>query len=218
MAADFHGSSSAVERLLDRLKVEKPDLVLIGGDIADVRDKRETVLSLLKKLAEAGLPIFYVPGNCDPAAILSGFDIAGVTFLHRKAKPFGGYTFMGVGGSNITPFSTPIEFDEDELAGCLEEAKREAGEVEKTILLTHVPPHDTESDRIRTSAHVGSTSVRRFIEQEQPILALCAHIHEARGTDRLGKTLIVNPGPAAKGFYALIKVDGEPRAQLKEVG
>ncbi len=42
--------------------------------------------------------------------------------------------------------------------------------------------------------HVGSTSVRKAIEEYQPILGLHGHIHESSGVDKIGKTLVMNPG------------------------
>jgi len=41
---------------------------------------------------------------------------------------------------------------------------------------------------------VGSTAVRTFVEKHQPLLGLHGHIHECKGVDRIGRTLIINPG------------------------
>jgi Icc-related predicted phosphoesterase len=54
--------------------------------------------------------------------------------------------------------------------------------------------------------HVGSKSVRDFIEREQPDVVICGHIHEARGQDAIGRSKIVNCGPASKGYYAVIEI------------
>ena len=40
----------------------------------------------------------------------------------------------------------------------------------------------------------GSQSVRRAIEQHQPLLALHGHIHESPGAIKIGRTLCINPG------------------------
>jgi hypothetical protein len=64
-------------------------------------------------------------------------------------------------------------------------------------------------DRLSSGIHVGSTAVREFVERRQPDVVICGHIHEARGTDRLGKTKIVNCGKAGSGFYSLIDVQDE---------
>ena len=41
---------------------------------------------------------------------------------------------------------------------------------------------------------VGSRAVRAVIEESQPLLGLFGHIHEAKGTARIGRTLCINPG------------------------
>jgi hypothetical protein len=41
---------------------------------------------------------------------------------------------------------------------------------------------------------VGSKALRDVIEKNQPLLGLHGHIHEGRGTTRIGKTLCINPG------------------------
>jgi Icc-related predicted phosphoesterase len=41
---------------------------------------------------------------------------------------------------------------------------------------------------------VGSTAVRDFIEEVQPLLGLHGHVHESKAAQRLGRTLCINPG------------------------
>jgi len=42
--------------------------------------------------------------------------------------------------------------------------------------------------------HVGSKAVREVIEKYQPLLGLHGHIHESKGYDKIGRTLVINPG------------------------
>ena len=42
----------------------------------------------------------------------------------------------------------------------------------------------------------GSEAVRALIEKYQPLIALHGHIHESRGTAKIGKTICINPGSA----------------------
>jgi uncharacterized protein len=44
---------------------------------------------------------------------------------------------------------------------------------------------------------VGSTAVRRLIENYQPLLAVHGHIHESGGERKIGQTLCINPGSEA---------------------
>ncbi len=63
---------------------------------------------------------------------------------------------------------------------------------------------------------MGSTAVRTTIERHQPALALHGHIHEARGTHRLGRTLCINPGSSYEQGQLLgvvIDLDGKQKVK-----
>jgi len=69
----------------------------------------------------------------------------------------------------------------------------------KTIYVIHAPPFNTKLDITTTGTHVGSMSVRNFIEKEQPLLTLHGHIHESprmsgSWKDKIGKTICINVG------------------------
>ena len=69
----------------------------------------------------------------------------------------------------------------------------------KTLYVIHTPPNNTLLDIITSGVHVGSTSVRSFIEKNQPPLTLHGHIHESpemsgQSQDAIGKTICVNVG------------------------
>jgi hypothetical protein len=83
-------------------------------------------------------------------------------------------------------------------------------------LVSHVPPKNTSIDLTRSGVHVGSTAVRDFIEAFHPILVVCGHVHEARGTDEIGGTIIVNPGPAQNWFYSQIELTDSLTVRLLE--
>ena len=56
---------------------------------------------------------------------------------------------------------------------------------------------DSQRDDImRSQQGVGSTAVRDSILQVRPVLSLHGHIHESRGTTKLGGTLAINSGSA----------------------
>jgi Icc-related predicted phosphoesterase len=48
---------------------------------------------------------------------------------------------------------------------------------------------------------VGSIAVRTFIEEKQPLLCVTGHIHESKGQDYIGRTLVLNPGMMKDGGY-----------------
>ena len=74
------------------------------------------------------------------------------------------------------------------------------------VLVVHHPPYDTAVDNSSTKGHVGSRSVRSFIETHRPLVCLSGHIHEAVGTGAIGPTRLINPGPVREGQYAYIEL------------
>ena len=57
---------------------------------------------------------------------------------------------------------------------------------QNTIYLSHGPPYDTYLDLTSRNEHVGIISLKTFIQQYNPRLVLCGHIHET--VEMTGKT------------------------------
>lgn len=203
-AADFHGLPDATANLL-RFLERSYDCLLLIGDLTNF-GPLSAAEDILNNVELAGLPTLAVPGNCDPKSILEILDNHGVN-LHAKLTKIDDVTFVGLGGSNLTPFNTPFELTEADIKEELDDLVD--GLDQNFILVTHAPPHDTLVDRTRDGIHVGSKSIRKFIEERQPSAALCGHIHESRNTDKIGQTLIVNPGPIGKGYATELEVVGK---------
>jgi Icc-related predicted phosphoesterase len=115
--------------------------------------------------------------------------------MHGKTAEFGSYQVAALGYSNPTPFDTPGEYSEDELASRLVPF---AG-LKPLILICHCPPVNTPLDAGPRGQHFGSTAIAEFIDAQQPDWFFCGHIHEAAGVEcTLGKTRARNLGK--KGF------------------
>jgi Icc-related predicted phosphoesterase len=119
-----------------------------------------------------------------------------------------GHIFVGLGGSNATPFGTPFELSEKEIYDTLKEVM-----VEGAVLVVHAPAKG-HLDKTALASDLGSESVARIISEFSPPLVISAHIHEARGIERKGKTTFVNPGPASQGYAAIIDLNGEVKVEL----
>jgi hypothetical protein len=108
------------------------------------------------------------------------------------------------------------EWTESEIADHLEAACEGVSASARLVLVSHQPPSNTAVDRAGIGKHVGSAAVRHFIERHRPRLCFSGHIHEAQGTDTIGETLLVNPGPFLDGRYAWVELDGdECRAEIR---
>lgn len=201
---DFHGSLEAFQKARERIAKEKPDLVLVAGDVTNY--DAEGAKQLLSGLAEAGSPIYFVPGNMDSAELKDWSGGANLRALHGRCEYSGSVALVGLGGSPHGAFSTPFEFSEQE-AGELLEGAMESYHGENLILVSHCPPRDTKIDRTSSGEHIGSITVRRFVQRNQPIVVISGHVHEAQGTDTIGSTLMVNTGPAKNGNFAKINFD-----------
>ena len=195
VASDIHASRTAAKMIRDRIAEHRPHVFIAAGDLTNfgpVGFAREL-------LAGLAVPTLAVPGNCDPRGIVPVLRELGVD-LHVRRTSVMGRTFVGIGGSNPTPFGTPFELTEEEILASVRPLMQP-----DTVLVSHPPPRGYV-DVVGSGAHVGSTSIRAIVEEFQPPLVLCGHIHEARGTDEIGSARIVNPGPVAAGHYALVEI------------
>lgn len=164
-----------------------------------------------ERLREVGIPAFMMLGNDDFTEMQDVF-----TGSERVTNPEdrvvelpGGFEMISLGYSNPTPWASPRELSEPDLATRLEAMASHLQDPGKSILNVHVPPQGTHLDqaalldetftpivkagRVQIGG-VGSTSVRGLIEHYQPMLSLHGHIHESPGMSRIGKTIAINPG------------------------
>ena len=214
--SDFHGFRPSFEAFALEAKKQKADVILIGGDVTNF-GTMEQARRLLLILSEINIPVFFVPGNCDPPS-LTNLNFDNIKCIHSRGVTYGDLVFIGIGGSPITPFNTPFEMNEREIAeilqNCINSLGDEVGQ-RQIILVSHPPPKNTRLDRTAFGIHAGSISVRRFIEKHNPLLVACGHIHEAKGEERIGETLIVNLGSAKQGSYAIVEVEEEVKVDLQ---
>jgi Icc-related predicted phosphoesterase len=116
---------------------------------------------------------------------------------------------LSCGHANTTPWNSPREMPDEELAEHLEQLVAKLEDPSRSIFNLHVPPRGTAIDQAPqldsslkpvvkggsvVMGSAGSAAVRELIERYQPPLALHGHIHESRGTVRIGKTVCINPG------------------------
>ncbi|MFH1978648.1 MAG: metallophosphoesterase [Candidatus Aenigmatarchaeota archaeon] len=208
--ADFRGNIEATSKLLNTLDMKDIGLVLCSGDFTDAYNVPYgfSVLNMgeviVQKIASLKKPFFCVPGNVDPFDIVSVFADYGAN-IHHHTKKVKELEIAGWGGA-VTPFNTNFEPPPAETKQGLEDmAKKIKGEF---ILLLHDPPKDTKLDLL-DGKHVGSKEERDFILDKKPVLCVSGHIHEARGTDKLGSTILFNPGSVSDGCYGIVDITGK---------
>ncbi len=211
--ADIHGSYGVLETILDR---EDPfDILVVAGDVT-TRGTPEELESAILSARRRGPPVLAVAGNMDPPALEQSLLNLGVS-VNGKGVTIGDAGFFGVSACPVTPFHTPYEIGEDEIARRAEAGWAQVTSARWKVFVPHAPPRETRLDRTFAGMHVGSTAVRECIERHSPHVVICGHIHEARGVDAIGDTHMVNCGPAGKGFYAVVTIDGTARVECRAV-
>jgi len=211
VVADVHGDFERLEGLVEHIHKKKFDAVICPGDFTDMFSipkefsQMDIANLVIQKLLALGSPLFCIPGNHDPYEIIELFDEYNIN-LHTKTKQLEDTRFIGWGGA-LTPFNTIFEPTENETKEALTllEKKTKPG---RFVLVTHDPPKNTNVDKTTSGSHVGSVVIRKFIEKNQPLLALSAHIHESPGTDKIGNTHIFYPGAVFSGSYGIVHIKG----------
>lgn len=204
--SDLHGDYSKVEAL--QQCAGEVDAVLVTGDITNFGPAEKA----LEFIDMFDVPVIAVPGNCDPVDILEVLDSSEAINLHKSSHIIGDVNFMGLGGSNNTPFDTPFELTDEDIEQSLEMLSEKCSGI-RNVLICHAPPYGY-SDKLPVG-HVGSQSIAKFVNRFA--LVLCGHIHEARGTTMAGDTIVVNVGEASKGYGALIITNDNVSVELIEV-
>lgn len=211
---DIHESTSTLDAIPGLAEAEG---VIISGDITN-RGSFEAVDNVVSAVKAINPRILAQPGNMDTDVVqtyLSDRDM-NIHCQVRELAP--GLGLMGVGFSTPTPFGTPGEVAEETLVQWLEETYAKVDGLDRLVMAIHEPPHGTRLDRLGNGQHVGSPGVRSFIERVQPAVVVTGHIHESHGEDRIGDTVIINPGMLAGGGYVRIEYrDGEVTAELKSL-
>lgn len=191
--ADFHAEETCLELLKKLLTNEKPELVLVGGDVTHRGSPLDYAEDVLEVIAQSNAKCFAVHGNMDSIRVKNLFEEKGIS-LHRKSAEFGGVRFVGYGGSNPTPFGTIVEYSEKQIYEELSPLTDR-----NTVLLTHFPPYGVKADTTRDLKHAGSLSLRKIIEEKKPRAVVCAHIHEASGVQQALVTRIIKIPPLMHG-------------------
>ncbi len=194
---------------------------------------REWLALASERLEGSDVPVYVMPGNdddfeIDPVLAESGY-LRNVNEQVVDLTPW--HQLVSMGWSSPTPWSTPRELPEEEFLDRLSALFREVRDPRRTVMMTHVPPHDSGLDTapllspdLRPTASagdllrgpVGSTGVRAAIERFKPVLGVHGHIHESGGERRIGATICVNAGSESsmgvlRGYLIDLTADGVER-------
>src|SRR5258708_30135901 len=187
--SDIHNDKLTLQKLM----AIEADAYFAAGDLVSWARGLDKMGEVMQSRGER---VFVMPGNHEAATDIEILcERFGFVNFHEATAEIGGLRFAGLGYSAPTPFDTPGEYSENQIAGKL--AKFVAWRPQ--VLICHSPPLGTPLDRIQEGLHGGSRAVREFIETCQPAHFFCGHIHEAEGVViEMGATRAMNVGK--KGY------------------
>lgn len=183
--SDIHGDKAALERLMSI----EADHYFAAGDLVSWARGFERVGPILAQRAGR---VHVLPGNHESEDDITRFcQEYNLHAFHCETMELDGYQIAGIGYSSPTPFNTPGEYSEREFAIRL----KKFGRLQRLILVCHCPPRDTPLDLTGAGQHIGSSAIREFVDNYQPLWLFAGHVHETEGAEiRIGATRAVNAG------------------------
>ncbi len=179
---DIHGNKEKLKEILKRAK--DSDIIICCGDISIWGNDLKYLISELEKTQTISLIIH---GNHESEEEMEKVcsNLKFVKFLHKKTFTFKDYTFFGYGGGGFSLVDKQFENFYKSL-----DLKNK-----KLISFTHAPPYGTNLDKLNSLGYRGNKSIRKFIEDLNPLIHFCGHLHESAGKeDKIKNTRIINPG------------------------
>jgi Icc-related predicted phosphoesterase len=213
--------SSVVER--DRYDELRGDPLALKAEFRDRASERlRSWIDLAEdELAGTAVRLYLTGGNDDEPSVLAELEDLNTDHVvaceGAVVEVDDRHTMITVGLSTPTPWDTPREASEEEIAMAIEREVAKVPDPSRCVFNFHCPPKDTSIDTclaLETSTGLGpgelpkplrkggrfvytgggSTAVREAVARYQPTVALHGHIHESMGRFRIGRTQCFNPG------------------------
>jgi Icc-related predicted phosphoesterase len=181
----------------------------------EVRDQEHADVRLYARfldiLGALNLPCYIVPGQLDAperiflqASLNHEVVAPTLALVHRSFAPLGSnFVVAGFGGrlteeKRESVWTVEYPFWEAELGfDFLNRLDQDR------LLLFHTPPAGTDLD-LHRGKHIGAQVVNTLIKAYHPHFVFCGEALDGQGKTLIGSSLVVNPGPLAEGYYAVL--------------
>ena len=191
--SDIHCDTASCEKIVQKSK--NADFLIGAGDYALMRKGLQKTIDALSL---ARIHVILVPGNHESHTELTDACHGQKNFhiLHGNSIQINGIIFVGIGcGIPKTPFIPwSVDLSEKDAWKFLPFSQ------ENFIFITHSPPFGC-LDEMYNRQHVGSNTIRTYIEKTKPSFVVCGHIHENWNQEsNIGDIPIINAGPYGYEF------------------
>ncbi|MGV8150554.1 MAG: metallophosphoesterase family protein [Candidatus Woesearchaeota archaeon] len=196
---DTHGNTRQLNEVIE--KSHDAELIVCPGDLTIFENGLDEILRMLNAI---GKPIIVLHGNHESYSSMASISLRykNIHFIHKSYYIYKDLIFLGYGGGGFAITDSGFDKVMDILMKEYERLCKKDNVRYRIILVTHAPPHGTMLDDMgdgRMEWHVGCKNFTEFIKREQPIIAVSGHIHETfELQEKIGKTLIFNPGPRGR--------------------
>ena len=184
--SDLHGDTELVKKMAVLAEKEKVDLVTLAGDIFDQDNHVDGMIGPFK---DKGLEVAILPGNHE--------GLAHINFLCQKykIKNLHGYSIrigdIGIFGCGYADVG-PHQLTEQEFFKTLKDSHETIKDTKRKIMVTHIHP---DKSIFGFGVFPGSSGVRKALDEFQPDIHICGHIHETEGIEEvIGNTKVINVG------------------------
>lgn len=187
-----------------------------------------------ERIGQSGVQFYMMPGNDDDSGVDQQIARSNYVInpVDKTIQLNEFHELISFDYANPTPWHTPREWGEDEYYEHIKARASTLENVGRAVFMIHVPPYDsgldtapeldknlrpkvTMGDVLRIP--VGSTGVRRALQEFQPLVSIHGHVHEAPGQSKIGRTTCFNAGSEAnqgilRGFVLDLGKDKLERA------
>lgn len=165
-----------------------------------------------EKLNRIGKKVFLVAGNNERVKYDLFLDILkkykNLKNLDSESIMIEDITIFGYQNRESTTESSKLKITDNKLLIKLKKLQKT-----NLIILTHFPPYNCRLDKlpptnpINPNKHIGSKIVKEIIDKFKPKLVICGHLEEYQDRCHIGKTEVINPGPAEQNKYAILDIN-----------
>lgn len=189
-----------------------------------IREEEKEDLELYNKfygrLSSLKIPVMCIPGNMDApeerffSEMLKKFIRTNIKVVQENIFERGGYLIGGIGGE-ITKDSKErffvLQYLEKEARFALRRLKYAP---KKKILLLHSPPKGKLD--LDKGKHKSEEVINEIISEINPEFVFCGHAHKAQGEEKIGNSLVINPGALKDGNSAMVDTK-EKKVEFKKI-
>jgi uncharacterized protein len=208
-AAEPRGSAGAVEQLLGACRDADAQAVAIVGDIGGGDDRTASYRAVLHALGRDGRPAFWLPGAGDAPLGALLREAYNMEVVHPSLHGVHGTAAFADEHVVVAGLGGQVSDEPDAPRDEQQTVRYPRWEAEYRLrILREMPEHQLALMFWTPPAHkgrgeAGSEALAELVNTYRPRVVVCGG---ERGSETLGRTLVVAPGALRDGHYAIAHV------------